>query len=263
MNTQPSVPAIETHESVLLDCMTGEAWSANLVTPVECVSLSFRTHPCVLAFITQISRINGIEMALVWLIWYIFSYIFFNFAICFIALMNLGETCHLKRWDMVTAWWTTLLLCCYNCDCTEKHYDVTQFECVLWRHTMLEWDYEYLICITKLESPKRFTNIIPTPSKQWGVCDKLVNQIISRLMISKEKEFPAELVICLVSNIWHIVIIYNVNTSSVICTDCCVCTESDFSVDNYRQTFNIKQTKYQNLNSLVSSCSCFCPTHWS
>ena len=42
--------------------------SCNPVTPVECVSLTFRTHPCVLAFITHISCINGIEMALVWLI---------------------------------------------------------------------------------------------------------------------------------------------------------------------------------------------------
>ena len=33
----------ETHETVLLDCMTG-----------ECVSLSFHTHPCIRAFITHI-----------------------------------------------------------------------------------------------------------------------------------------------------------------------------------------------------------------
>ena len=37
--------------------------SCNPVTPVECVSLSFRTHPCVLAFITYIFCTNGIEMA--------------------------------------------------------------------------------------------------------------------------------------------------------------------------------------------------------
>ena len=73
----------------------------NPVTPVECVSLSFRTHSCGSTFITHILCINGVEMALVWLIWYTFSYISLNFAICFIALMNLGETCRLKRCDIV------------------------------------------------------------------------------------------------------------------------------------------------------------------
>ena len=81
----------ETHETVLLDP----------VTPIECVSLSFRTHPCVLAFITHILCINGIEMTFVWLIWYTLRYIF-QIAICFIASMNLGETCNLKRRDLVT-----------------------------------------------------------------------------------------------------------------------------------------------------------------
>ena len=32
------------------------------------------------------------------------SCIFFNFAICSIALLNLGETCHLKGRGMVTVW---------------------------------------------------------------------------------------------------------------------------------------------------------------
>ena len=52
----------ETHETVLLDCTTG-----NPVTPVECISLSFRIHLCVLAFITYryILCTNGIAMALV------------------------------------------------------------------------------------------------------------------------------------------------------------------------------------------------------
>ena len=35
----------------------------NPVTPVECVSLSFHTCPCVLAFITYILCTNGIQMA--------------------------------------------------------------------------------------------------------------------------------------------------------------------------------------------------------
>ena len=33
--------------------------------------------------------------------------------------------------------------------------------------------------------------------------------------------------------------------------------------DNYRRTSDIRRTKSQNLNFLVSSCSCFCPIHWS
>ena len=51
------------------DCVTGlldrRSRECNPVTPVECVSLSFRTHTCVLAFITYIMCTNGIEMALV------------------------------------------------------------------------------------------------------------------------------------------------------------------------------------------------------
>ena len=111
------------------DCVTGlhdqQSWECNPVTPVEWVSLSFCTHPCVLAFITHILRINGIEMALVCLIQYTFPYVFFKFAICFIALMNLGETSLLKRRDMVTVWRTMLLLCCY---CT--------IVTALWRHAV-------------------------------------------------------------------------------------------------------------------------------
>ena len=87
--------------------------------------------------------------------------------------MNLGETCHLKRHDLVTMWRTMLLLCCYHCDCMQQHYDVMQFECVLWRHTMHEWvmNIHYKTWIAQ----GRFTNIILTPSKQWGMCDKRNN----------------------------------------------------------------------------------------
>ena len=41
------------------------------------------------------------------------SYIFFKFAICFIALLSLGETCNLKGRGMVTVWRTLLLLSCH------------------------------------------------------------------------------------------------------------------------------------------------------
>ena len=67
------------------------------------------------------------------------SYIFFKFAICSIALLSLGETCHLKGRDMVTMWRTLLLLSCYDCDSMQQHYDVTRFKYVLWHRTMHEW----------------------------------------------------------------------------------------------------------------------------
>ena len=52
----------------------------------------------------------------------------------------------------------------------QQHYDVMQFEYVLWRYTMHEWvmNIHYKTWITQ----ERFTNVILTPSKQWGVCDK-------------------------------------------------------------------------------------------
>ena len=98
------------------------------------------------------------------------SYILFKWTICSIALLILGETCHLKGRDMVTVWRTVLLLSGYNCDSTHQHYDVTQFENVLWRHTMHEWVMN--IHHKPWIAQGRFTNMILTPSKQWGVCDK-------------------------------------------------------------------------------------------
>ena len=94
------------------------------------------------------------------------TYIFFKFAICYIALLSLGKTCHLKGRDMVTVWQTVLLLSCYNCDSTRQHYDVTQFEYVLWRRTMHE-------CVMNIHyqtwiAQGRFINMIRTPSKQWA-----------------------------------------------------------------------------------------------
>ena len=41
--------------------------------------------------------------------------IFLKFAICFIVLLNLGETCHLKGCDIVMVWSTLLLLRWYDC----------------------------------------------------------------------------------------------------------------------------------------------------
>ena len=72
---------------------------------------------------------------------------------------------------MVTVWRTVLLLSGYYCDSTHQHYDVTQFEYVLWHHTMHEWvmNIHYKTWIAQ----GRFTNMILTPSKQWGVCDNV------------------------------------------------------------------------------------------
>ena len=76
---------------------------------------------------------------------------------------------HLKGRYMVTVWRTVLLLSGCYCDSTHQHYDVTQFEYVLWRHTMHEWvmNIHYKTWIAQ----GRFTNMILTPSKQWGMCD--------------------------------------------------------------------------------------------
>ena len=86
------------------DCVTGiherRNRSSNLITPVECDSLSFRANPCVFAFTTHKLCINGIELAFVWWIWHInitFSYIFFKITICFIALIKSLWNMRFKR----------------------------------------------------------------------------------------------------------------------------------------------------------------------
>ena len=108
--------------------------------------------PCVLAFITHILCINGIEMTPVWLIWYTLRNILFKFAICFIALMNLGETWHLKRRGLETVWQTMLVAVLLP---SWLHAAAS------WRHTVWiriatshnAWmGYEY--SLQKLESPK-------------------------------------------------------------------------------------------------------------
>ena len=153
---------------------------ALLVSPVGQSSKTSRVRftvishtPCVLAFITHILCMNGIEMAVVWLILYILWVTHVKFVICFIALMNRGETCHLKTRDLVTVWRTMLLLYCYHFDYMPQHYDVTQFEYVLWRQTVHEWvmNIHYQTWIAQ----GRFTNIILTPSKQWGVSDNVID----------------------------------------------------------------------------------------
>ena len=51
----------------------------------------------------------------------------------------------------------------------QQYYDVTQFEYVLWGHTMPEWVMN--IHFKTWIAQGRFTNMILTPSKQRGVCD--------------------------------------------------------------------------------------------
>ena len=147
------------------DCVTGlhdrRSRECNPVTSVECVLLSFRTPPCVLAFITYLLWTDGIAMALVYWICHNKVAYFFKFAICSIALLNLGETCHLMGRGMVTVWCTVLLLCCCDCESTQQYYDITLLDYILWRHTMHEWVMNI-----------HYQNIIRTPSKQWGMCDK-------------------------------------------------------------------------------------------
>ena len=50
-----------------------------------------------------------------------FSWRIFNFLICYIVLMNLCETGHLKRCDMVTVGQAVLLSRYVNCDGTQHH----------------------------------------------------------------------------------------------------------------------------------------------
>ena len=114
------------------NCVTGlcdrRSRECNPVTTVECVSLPFCTHPCVLAFITYIfcTKRNwdgSWLMNLTKKVTHI--YIFFKFAISSIVLPSLGETSHLKGCDMVTdVWRAVLLLSCYHCDSTRQHYDI-------------------------------------------------------------------------------------------------------------------------------------------
>ena len=65
----------ETHETVLLDCTTGEAG----------IATQWHKSSAFHCYFT-------VEMTLVWLVWYTLRYIYFKFAISFITLMNLGET---------------------------------------------------------------------------------------------------------------------------------------------------------------------------
>ena len=148
------------------DCVTGlhdqESWESNPVTQVFCVSLYFRSHPCVLAFITQILCINGIEMTFVWIIYYGLHYIFFKFAIYVdesgwkhaIKEMGLGDSMADDAVVMLEPVWL--------------HAASLWIRIVTSHNAWL--DYEYSL---QNFTQGRFTNIILTPLKEWGVCDNI------------------------------------------------------------------------------------------
>ena len=158
-------------------------WIARLAKPGVQSSNTSRVRFTVISHTPVRSRfyhIYSIQTELRWLLANEFntkqltcSYIFFKFAICSIALLSLGETCHLKGLDMVMVWRSLLLLSCYDCDSTRHHYDVMRFKYVLWRRTMHErvMNIYHQIWIAQ----GWFIIMIRTPSKQWGVCDNLPN----------------------------------------------------------------------------------------
>ena len=111
---------------------------ANIIADFQWISMSFRTHPCVLAFITHVLFKTE------------FSWLFsgeFDIHLLYIFQIRNSRhcvdefwwTCHLKRRYMVIVWGTVLLLCCYDCGNTQQYHDVTRFECVLWRRKIREW----------------------------------------------------------------------------------------------------------------------------
>ena len=77
--------------------------------------------------------------------------------------MSLGETCHLKGRDMVTAWRT--VLSCYDCDSTDQRYDATLFEYIVTSHNA--WiGYEY--SLTNLNRPRAIHEHNPHPLEVMG-----------------------------------------------------------------------------------------------
>ena len=121
----------------LHDRWTGEC---NPVTPVECIQTEL-----IWCLPNEFDTTNLL--------------ICLKFAICCIALLNLGETCHLK--DAVAYFIIAMLI----------RYDVMRFELVLWRNTMHEWVMNIHYQTWKAQG--RFINISRTPSKLWGMCDNI------------------------------------------------------------------------------------------
>ena len=136
-------------------------------------------------------------MIFVWSIQYTLRYIFFKLAIYFIALMHLGESCQFKRRDLGTMWRTMLLLCFNHCYCMQQHYDVTQFEYVLWRHTIHEWvvNIHYKTWIAQ----GRFANTIITPRNNGACVINLIAASWGRDIVSLKADlyFPKSMLFCI------------------------------------------------------------------
>ena len=131
----------------VLDCVTRlvsldytpASPSCNPVTPVECVLMSFRTHSGVLAYITQkpFKQNKNYSCLLIMIYFLLLGFRLHESK----ALNDLREICHLQRCDMVTVCRLVLLLCCYDFESAQRHYDIKRFEYVtwiLWRYTMYE-----------------------------------------------------------------------------------------------------------------------------
>ena len=115
----------------------------NPVTPVECVSLSFRTHTHVRSRFYHIHNVykrNWDGPCLMNLTQNSYSWL---------HIFQIGNLFHC----VVDSWWNMpfkgtrhgngvadgAVLSGCNYDSTHQHYEVTQFEYLLWRHTMHEW----------------------------------------------------------------------------------------------------------------------------
>ena len=97
---------------------------------------------------------------------YTLLYIFFKFAICFIVFMNLCEAYHLKR--RATWWWCGGRCCCYVVAI------VAVCSSIMTSRRLNTYCDDIQYMNYKTWNPQgRFTNIILTPSKQLGVCDKI------------------------------------------------------------------------------------------
>ena len=168
------------------NCVTGlhdrRSRECNPVTPVECVSLSFRTHPCVLAFITYILCTHGIAMALMYLIQKTYSLLHIfqirNLFHCFAESwwnMPFKGTRHgngvadgavaklLRLWHHSSALWRHSVWIRIDCD-------VAQYMNGLWIFITKTW-------IAQI-------NMIRTPSKQWGMCDKRIRYHLTRVRVT-------------------------------------------------------------------------------
>ena len=118
---------IETWDNVFTGVCNLKNHENSPIIPVMCVLLLHCSHPDVLEFTTYMLRIIEIGRVLHWWIWCLLD-IVFNLEICSIALMNIGSTWHWQGQDVATVQPVVLLLCCYECDITQCHYDVTRLD---------------------------------------------------------------------------------------------------------------------------------------